>query len=496
MKRIILILFIISCIVLSGCLDAPFMNNSNGMLTVNFTLSGEDSRFSTIVPDLNIDRYVIDFTTYNESESDKENIIVNETTSTLTLKAGVWGLILYAENVEGTRLAEIELNDIEIVKGANNEIDAVLEPVSGNGSVSISLDLSAKPAEVSISSVIYTLEKGITSPQLISSEVLSEPYLVDLTCVAGTDYRLRFEILTDTDTIVSEGIVHVYSGVTTTETIMISAADFGDKSINTAPPVNPERLIFIHHSCGSNWLYPSNGNLGNSLGINNYYVRDVSYGWTYFNGIEDIDIGTYTDTIHWKIWFGDPDSLEMQINGEFRRDNIMSSLYVTDSKTIAYDVISDPGGENSIILFKSCYPNSEVGLDINNEKEIYSKILDYFATHQDKLFILITPPGETIVSSYEKTKELCQWLVDEDTGWLSSYPYDNVGVFDFYCVLSEIGSHHTIEDGIIMYEYAADYDGISPYHDGDNHPNSAGNQKSTDEFIPLLNYYYNRWKNN
>jgi len=42
--------------------------------------------------------------------------------------------------------------------------------------------------------------------------------------------------------------------------------------------------------------------------------------------------------------------------------------------------------------------------------------------------------------------------------------------------------------------YAGDYDGASPYHNGDNHPNSTGNQKATAEFIPLLNGCYNRWQ--
>ena len=116
--------------------------------------------------------------------------------------------------------------------------------------------------------------------------------------------------------------------------------------------------------------------------------------------------------------------------------------------------------------------------------------------HQDKLFILIIPPGETVVDSYLLTKELNEWLVDEDNGWLKDYAHNNVGVFDFYCVLSEANSHHRITNGQLEYVYAADYDGNSPYHDGDDHPNSTGNQKSTDELIPLLNYYYNRWKGN
>ncbi len=258
--------------------------------------------------------------------------------------------------------------------------------------------------------------------------------------------------------------------------------------INITAPDSIEQLIFVHHSCGNNWLGTGNGNLGDSLAANNYYVRDTYYGW---DAVLNTDIGSSTDTDDWLTWFCDS---TVQSNGETRSGNIMSSLYETDNQNASYTVLSNPGGENDIIMFKSCYPCSEVGLSIDDEKAIYIQLLDYFVLHQDKLFILVTPPGETVVSSYLLTRELCEWLVDEENGWLKDYTGNNVGVFDFYCVLSEENSHHTIENGSIIYEYASDYDGTSPYHDYDNHPNSDGNQKSTDEFIPLLNYYRNRWR--
>jgi len=34
---------------------------------------------------------------------------------------------------------------------------------------------------------------------------------------------------------------------------------------------------------------------------------------------------------------------------------------------------------------------------------------------------------------------------------------------------------------------------FSFYPSGDDHPSAAGNRKATEEFIPLLNIYYNRW---
>jgi len=127
-------------------------------------------------------------------------------------------------------------------------------------------------------------------------------------------------------------------------------------------------------------------------------------------------------------------------------------------------------------------------------KYLYNSLKTYFAAHPNKLFVLITPPGETSVSSYLLTRELCNWLVDTQTGWLAGYTGNNVFVFDLYGVLSEIDSHHRRSGSSTEYVYAADYDGTSPYHDGNDHPNATGNQKATAEFISLLNYYYGLWK--
>lgn len=240
----------------------------------------------------------------------------------------------------------------------------------------------------------------------------------------------------------------------------------------------PVKIMFIHHSCGQNWLTSGNGNLGTALNDKYYYVTESNYGW---DAEPNDDLGDYTDTGNWSMWF----------NNTKMRYVYANSFMATYSNTV-----DDPGGENTIIMFKSCYPLSEVGSSIDDEKAVYNSLLSYFAAHTNKLFILITPPGESEVSSYSLTKELCDWLVDEQNGWLKDYPAKNVGVFDFYCVLSEINSHHRVVDNQIEHVYASNYDGQSPYHNGDDHPNETGNQKATDEYITILNYYYERWQDN
>jgi len=254
-----------------------------------------------------------------------------------------------------------------------------------------------------------------------------------------------------------------------------SSSSSSSVSINPNPPASTVKLIFIHHSCGSNWLAGGNGNLRSTLNTNNYYVTESDYGW---DAEPNDNLGDRTNTNNWPEWF---------------TDTKMPYVYATNNQG-GSNTISNPGGENEIIMFKSCYPLSEVGTSIDDEKAIYNGLLTYFAAHNDKLFVLITPPGETEVTSYILTRELCNWLVDENNGWLKDYSYNNVVVFDFYCVLSETDSHHRINNNSVEYVYSAAYDGTSPYHNGDNHPNSTGNQKASTEYVSLLNYYYNRWK--
>ena len=166
------------------------------------------------------------------------------------------------------------------------------------------------------------------------------------------------------------------------------------------PPTSPVKLIFIHHSTGEGWLVDDHGGLGIALRDNNYFVSDTNYGW----GPEGI--GDYTDIGHWWLWFRGPNS-----------STYLSALYAESGQHSAYSRLpTDPGGENEIIMFKSCFPNSYIsgnpddppttgynplrGQDASSEyhtvanvKGIYNDILEYFATRQDKLFVLIvTPP--------------------------------------------------------------------------------------------------------
>ena len=80
-------------------------------------------------------------------------------------------------------------------------------------------------------------------------------------------------------------------------TILLSASAPYRQAVDTSPPQQVVKLVFIHHSTGENWLADGYGDLGQTLGENNYFVSDTNYGW----GPEAV--GDRTDIPNWVEWF-------------------------------------------------------------------------------------------------------------------------------------------------------------------------------------------------
>ena len=292
----------------------------------------------------------------------------------------------------------------------------------------------------------------------------------------------------------------------------VTGKNFDDTLINPGPPTNPVRLIFIHHSTGENWLNDANGGLGLALRDNNYFVSDTNYGW----GPDSI--GDHTDIGHWWLWFRGPNSNEY-----------MNALYAESDQHCGYSRLpTSPGGQNEIVMFKSCFPNSALqgnpsdpvppiasnplrGQDsgsgdhtVANAKGIYIDILEYFRSHQEKLFIVITAPPLSNPEYSSNARAFNQWLIND---WLNGYPYSNVFVFDFYNVLTTnggspsvndlgraTGNHHRLWSGAIQHSFDGNPShNVLAYPTGDDHPGRAGNLKATGEFVTLLNVAYHRW---
>ncbi|MBI3361903.1 MAG: hypothetical protein HY023_12420 [Chloroflexi bacterium] len=260
-------------------------------------------------------------------------------------------------------------------------------------------------------------------------------------------------------------------------------------ALSADPPDHVMKLIFIHHSTGENWLADDNGGLGRTLGEKNYFVSDTNYGW----GPDGI--GDRTDIVNWPEWF--------------RSDNTpvyMDALFNESGQNAPYTrTLSDPGGKNEIVMFKSCFPNSNLegsptdlaapgeGLTVSNAKFIYDGLLKYFATRPDKLFIVITAPPVQDPTFADNARAFNMWLTQD---WLAENGYleRNVAVFDFYNVLTGPDNHHRFHDGAI--EHITDRGRNTSYYPtdgGDDHPSPAGNQKATAEFLPWLNVAVHCW---
>lgn len=286
---------------------------------------------------------------------------------------------------------------------------------------------------------------------------------------------------------------------------------------NGTPPETPQKLIFIHHSTGENWLADWSGGLGIALRDNNYFVSDTNYGWG-----PDV-IGDLTDIGNWYNWFVGPNS-----------PTYLAALFAESGQNAEYSrLAADPGGENGIVMFKSCFPNSYLGgnpddpatvgpnplwgMDcyddsihtVGNAKGVYNDLLGYFATRPDKMFVLIVSPpqapGNTDAYHAGNARALAHWLVYD---WLAGYEGHNVFVYDFYNVLTSNsgdewtndvgtieGNHHRVHEGAVQHIQTVDKnDSAYPSDLYDGHPTDAGNQKATVEYLPVLNIFYNCWR--
>ena len=262
-----------------------------------------------------------------------------------------------------------------------------------------------------------------------------------------------------------------------------SAQDGYDPS----PPDPTVKLIFIHHSTGENWLRDDYGGLGQALAENNYFVSDTNYGW----GPDSI--GDRTDIPNWEEWFRSDQTLVY-----------MDALFNESGQNTDYSRLpADPGGENQVILFKSCFPNSALEgnpddppsadgwLTVGHAKYVYNQILQYFGTQPGKLFVVITAPPLSDLTYAENARAFNQWLTGD---WLDENDYSlaNVAVFDFYNILTAKDAHHRYQEGYIEHSYGSS--NTLAYPSGDDHPSERGSRKATEEFVPLLNVFYHRWQ--
>ncbi|HUW55972.1 MAG TPA: hypothetical protein VMZ92_05010 [Planctomycetota bacterium] len=240
-------------------------------------------------------------------------------------------------------------------------------------------------------------------------------------------------------------------------------------------------LVFLHHSCGSNWLASpdeksSGGGLRAALEAAGFSVHDTHYkddvpGIAGHPDEGRHPVGDHTDVCDWTHWF------------RYHLPGVKGWQ-------------CPAGAENRIVMFKTCFPGSNIAADgdepgdptspektLANYKAVYVELAAVFAEDPDTLFVPVTaPPLSPAGKGYVKenaarTRSFNNWLAGD---WLESYRKTtglaNVAVFDFFDVLANPAEDPTGPNGL-----------REDYREGQNsHPTRDGNAAATARFIPFI----------
>jgi hypothetical protein len=262
-----------------------------------------------------------------------------------------------------------------------------------------------------------------------------------------------------------------------TSIIVVSLAPY-------APAKEINDMVFIHHSSGENWL---NSGLHDALLAKDYIDErnDITYGTVLPSdpgrpaSLGDVP-GDNTNMNHWILWFND---------------------YLEQVKRFG-----SADGTNRIVMFKSCFPISDVWDDgtepgdpfgedqtLANYKAVYRHpdgpgrtysytevkyvpLEDIFSKHPEILFIPVTAPplvyGGTDNANAHRARLFNNWL---KTDWLASYNKAhpglmNVAVFDWFNFLANPDNALAGPNRL-----KAAYGGTGD----DSHPSDAANAAST-----------------
>ncbi|MCJ7737689.1 MAG: hypothetical protein MUQ10_10315 [Anaerolineae bacterium] len=263
-------------------------------------------------------------------------------------------------------------------------------------------------------------------------------------------------------------------------------------------------LVFIHHSSGEQWLVHS---LNDALVAKDYIDErnDITY-----DDVVPSDTGQpsslgsisgdNTDMNHWILWFND---------------------YLENVKGWG-----TANGYNQIIMFKSCYPESNVSSDgtepgdpfsssrtlanyravyrhpdgpghtYSNSGYEYLPLENIFAANPNILFIPVTAaplhyePDATTDDNAARAREFNNWLKNE---WLTSYNaahpgLHNVAVFDWFNLLAYPDTHPD-HPNRLKFEYGGST--------GNSHPNATAHADSTEIFATdtdPLNFIDTAWR--
>ncbi len=130
-----------------------------------------------------------------------------------------------------------------------------------------------------------------------------------------------------------------------------------------------------------------------------------------------------------------------------------------------------------IIIFKSCFPASDIDSDAELEdyREWYNQLYSVYENHQDKLFVpMSTPPllqENTTAAAALRSLDFENWLL---TDYKNDYSGSNLAPFGLHSLLSDSA-------GYLAADFIAD--------PGDDHPNSYSGQIVGEAIVAYLAPY-------
>ncbi len=222
-----------------------------------------------------------------------------------------------------------------------------------------------------------------------------------------------------------------------------------DPGQDPGPPPKKLSMVWHHHSTGDDLL---KGGLRQELDKNNIDFHDINYKEA---KVGDYVIGDRTDPPDFPKNFNTPEYFKVIAGWEM-----------------------DEGKHHDIVMFKSCFPASDIKSDemLEQYKGYYKSMLSTFKAHPEIMFIgMSTPPltaGKTTAENSTRARKWAEWVTTE---YAKALP--NVQVFDLFGALSILKGNPN--EGTLPPQFA-----VGKW---DSHPAGGAGKAMARLFIPWLN---------
>jgi hypothetical protein len=236
--------------------------------------------------------------------------------------------------------------------------------------------------------------------------------------------------------------------------IVGSAAQVSQSAAPSATPAKPIRIIFMHHSTGLGLI--DQGGVREAFTKLGYQFWDHGYNEDGLTDASGRQLG-----VNWAVPDDNTDPDGWQV---IFAQRVTKPSTNTLSHMLEYDVI----------IFKSCFPSSDIQDDdqFENYRTYFLSIRDVIDKYPDKLFIPFTTPplvpGSTSPEAAARARRWAEYLTSSE--YLDGHP--NIFVFDFFNQLAD-------KDGYLQAKYRGD-------DPEDSHPNELANQTVGPVFVKFV----------